>query len=362
MAAIRLRNYPSIILAKAFKAEEGAALAAEIVAATGIGISRVQKIIEVGASYRLSQTVLIVDHPPTPGLVSLIEGLTAAGAEVYLRDHHADADKTGETVARCREILGDRAVISTRAAHPSCAGLIAAGEFASATIIADADPDGVSAAIKALVSSLGGRNYPEIDKDADVLDGPHTGKTESALSPLGFKFVRAWGAIPAFGAPNRDKALVEVVEAFYNAALGYGHGIEALDRLAADYDRKVTNAKALAANVEMISPQVSFVDATGSSDFDPPTLAAELERGVSVSVHKVATGPIAGQPGGFGAQISLARTKQGETAGIDLQKLVPTDWAKGPEHGVISNTPFLLHLSPEKWEAFRPILLSAVAG
>jgi hypothetical protein len=338
MAAIRFQN---ISFAKSFKAEEGSTLAAEIATATPLAGRR----------------VVIIDHPPTAGLVPFIEGLVAGGAEVHLRDHHADADRDGTTVARCREILGDRAVVSTRAADPACASLVGLGEFRDDIVVADVDQDGVTAALKAI-----GISYPELEQDAAVLDGPHTGKTKEALSSLGFAFVRAWGAIPTFGAPGRDGVVRTVVECFALAAQGEQAGWAGLEHLAEEYERKVGNAKALAAKAELIAPTVRFVDASGATDFDPPTLASELDRGVSVSARKVSTGPIAGKPGGFGSQVSLARTKEGETAGIDLAKLVPTDWAKGPEHGVISNTPFLLHLSPEKWEAFRPILLSAVAG
>lgn len=345
MAAIRLDN---MFFAKAFKAEEGSALAAEIAKEMPLGGRR----------------VVIIDHPPTAGLVPLIRALRDEGAQVFLRDHHADADRDGSVVAECRQILdgtdypvNERAVIVTRAEHPACSTLVEAGEFRDDVIIADADQDGVTAALKAA-----GVSYPELDADAVVLDGPQTGKTAENLSLLGLLFVRAWGAIPPFGSGPRESVFRQVVGAFSIAVSGHDAGYDELARLAAEYERKVANAKSLAAKAEMLSPQIRFVDASGATDFDPPTLAAELDKGVAVSARKVSTGPIAGKPGGFGAQISLARTKQGETAGIDLAKLVPADWARGPEHGVISNTPFLLHLSPEKWEAFRPILLSAVAG
>ena len=330
-----------IFLAKAFKAEEGDALAAEIHAAVNNGDFGFRR-------------VVIVDHPPTAGLVPLIEGLAARHEDgikaVYLRDHHADGDRDGSTVARCRELLGDRAVISTRAVDPACASLVQVGEFAGDIIVADADQDGVTAALKAA-----GVVYDGLDADAAVLDGPHTGKTAEALSPLGFAFVRAWGAIPTFGDRNRAAVFTQVVEAFVSAARGEQAGNETLARLAVEYERKVAGAKALAATATMLSPQVRFVDATSVGDFDPPTLAAEMDRGgVAVSGRLVKTGPIAKA---FGAQVSLARTKAGEKA-VDLAALVPADWARGPEAGCISNTPFLLHLSPARWEEFRPILLA----
>lgn len=330
-----------VFLAKAFKAEEGETLAAEIHSLlNGSNFGR----------------VVIVDHPPTAGLVPLIEGLASKHVNgiraVHLRDHHADSDRDGATVAACRALLGERAVISTRATDPACASLVQAGEFAGDIIVADADQDGLTAALKAA-----GVVYPELDADAAVLDGPATGKTAEALSPLGFALVRAWGAIPPFGDRNRDAVFAQVVKAFVSAARGEQLGNETLARLAAKYERRVASAKALAATATMLSPNFRFVDATAAGDFDPPTLAAEMDRGVAVSGRKVSTGPIAGKPGGFGCQVSLARTKAGEKA-VDLAALVPADWTRGPEAGCISNTPFLLHLSPERWEEFRPILLA----
>lgn len=325
-----------IFLAKAFKAEEGSALATEIASAVALACRR----------------VVIIDHPPTGGLVPLIEGLMAAGAEVSLRDHHGDSDRDGTTVTACRALLGERAVISTRTANPACATLVALGEFSGDIVVADADQDGLTAALKAA-----GVSYPALDQDAAVLDGPHTGKTPEALSPLGYSLVRAWGAIPAFGDRNHDAVVTSVATAFATAAQGDPAGQAELDRLAAEYEQKVASAKALAATATMLSPSVRFVNATDARDFDPQTLATEMDKGgVAVSGRIVKTGPIAKA---FGSQVSLARTKAGETK-VDLAALVPADWPRGPEAGVISNTPFLLHLSPEKWEVFRPILLAAL--
>jgi len=327
----------TIVLAKAFKSEEGAQVLSAVLEAAGGSIA--------------GRRVVVIDHPPTAGLVPLLEGLVEAGAEVSLRDHHADSDRDGATVAACRALLGDRAVISTRVANPACASLVQVGEFRGDVVVADADQDGLTAGLKAI-----GVSYPELDADAAVLDGPASAKTEQAMSPLGFALVRAWGAIPAFGAPNRDAVVTQVATAFAAAVSGDMAGVEKLAKLASEYERKVVAAKALAATATMLSPSIRFVDATGAGEFDPPTLAAEMDRGVLVSGRKVSTGPIAKI---FGAQVSLARTKAGERL-VDLAALVPEDWPRGPEAGCISNTPFLLHLSPERWEEFQPILLAGV--
>jgi hypothetical protein len=300
---------------------------------------------------------LIVDHPPTAGLVPLIEGLLAAGAEVHLRDHHADTDRNGQIVARCRELLGKNAVITTRAEHPSCSTLVEVGEFAGEFIIADSDMDGVTAAMKA-----SGVSYPELDMDAAILDGPASGKTAEALSPLGFRFVQAWGAIPALGDRNRDRVLTQVVEAFTSAAQGEQSGFDVLDTLAVEYERKVETSKSLAKTAELLAPKLRFLVVPEGVNFDPPTLANELDRDMFVSGRQVTTGPIVKV---FGSQISLARTKAGES--IDLAALAAQVFGARPEagwkpeDGIISNTPFLLHLSPERWEAFRGVLIEALA-
>jgi hypothetical protein len=327
-----------MFLGKAFKAEEGGAAAQKVAGAVALAGRR----------------VVIIDHPPTAGLLPLIDGLTAAGAQVHLRDHHADSDRDGATVAAVRERLGERAVIRTRAEAPACAGLLEAGEFADAIVIADADQDGVTAALKAI-----GIEYPELDDDAAVLDGPMSGKTADRLSRLGFCLVRAWGALPGFGAPGRDKALAELVCAFAEYVRGNKEDGRKLDLMADEYERKVVAASVIAGRIEWLAAGISFLDVRGAHAYDQPTLTGLLDRGAKVTVLVKGDGPIAKTAS---AQVSLARTKAGEEAGIDLAALVPADWARGPENGVISNTPFLLHLSPQKWEEFRPILLAAVAG
>jgi len=334
-------HFRNIILAKAFKAEEGTALAVEINQATPVAGRR----------------VVIIDHPPTQGLFPLLEALVAAGAEVHLRDHHADADRDGSTVAACRALLGERAVVTTRAEHPACSTLVGVGEFADAVIVGDADQDGLTAALKAA-----GVWYPEGDTDAAVLDGPATGKTKEALSPLGFALVRAWGAIPAFGDRNRDAVVTQVATAFAAAVSGDTAGQEVLDRFAVEYEKKVASAKALATTATEPFAGFRIVLVPQGTEYDGPTLATELDRDVLVSARVVTSGPIAGKPGGFGSQVSLARTRAGEQAGIDLAALVPSDWGRGPEAGCISNTPFLLHLSPDKWEVFAKMLEKAVKG
>ena len=114
-------QFGNIFFGKVFDQEQGATLAAEVNSASPVSGRR----------------VVIIDHPPTQGLVPLIRALEGEGAEVYLRDHHADGDRDRAIVSRCREILGDRAVVTTRVEHPACSTLVAVGEFCDDIIIAD---------------------------------------------------------------------------------------------------------------------------------------------------------------------------------------------------------------------------------
>lgn len=350
MHAFHFGTDGSLILGKAFKAAEGIAAASAIVSAFSAGIA--------------GRRVVIIDHPPTEGLVPLVEGLIEAGAEVHLRDHHADADRDGTTVARVREILGDRAVYATRAEHPACSTMVQEGEFRGDIVVADADQDGVTAGLKAI-----GYVWESLDADAAVFDGPASGKTKEALSSFGFLIVRAWGALPLFGVPGRDQVFRDLVDGISWGAMVSSAGLvdaeqysadawEQLGGLAEEYERKVGVAKDLAGRSEVLFPGVRMLDVRGAPAFDQPALAGLLDRGVAVTVLIKGDGPIAKATG---AQVSLARTKDGETAGINLASLVPSDWARGPEAGVISNTPFLLHLSLERWAEFRLILEGALA-
>ncbi len=301
------------------------------------------------------RNVVIIDHPPTAGLVALVQALESGGATVHLRDHHADADRDGSNVAAVRALLGERAVVKTREEHPACSSLVEKGEFAYAIVIADADQDGLTAALKAI-----GVTYPQLDEDAAVLDGPIAGKTVEALSPLGFRLVRAWGALPPFGAPNRDEVLGLIAFAFAQTVNGdEEQGGRMLNEYAQEYECRVEVARELALRIEDLAPGVRSLDVRGASAYDQPTLTSLLDQGALVTVLIKSDGPIGKLAG---AQVSLARTKLGETAWIDLAKLVPSDWPRGLEAGVISNTPFLLHLSPARWEEFKPILFTAVAA
>lgn len=329
---------------KTFTAEQGIALSAEI----------------AGCLHLAGRRVVIIDHAPTAGLLPLIVGLREAGAEVIVRDHHADTDRDGVTIAAVRELLGSSATVVTRAEAPACAQLVGLGEFVGDVIVADPDQDGVTAALKAV-----GVSYPGMDEDAAVLDGPHAGKTEAALTVLGFRLVRAWGAIPAFGTPNRDRVFIDVVTAFAEAAGGSEEAERKLDVLAEEYERKVAAAKAIAATAVFLAPGVRFVDVTNAGGFDLTAFAAAMDLGALVTVTRKGDGPISRFHGG---QISLCVTAAGKAKGISLLAVAvgvfgprPENGWK-PEDGIIGNIPGLLHLSPGKWEELQPFLLAGIGA
>lgn len=344
--------------------------------------------------------VVIVDHPPTKGLPALVRALLAEDVEVVIRDHH---DVTDEEVARggraaetraaadeIRSLLGERATISTRQAHPACSGLIELGEFASpgTVILADADLDGLTAAMKAV-----GMAYPELDSDAAILDGPRTGQTaEGGLSPLAVLLAKGLGTIPPYS-PRRpeasENAKSKLFADFVAAASlapsdpsfegprcpwcgSEDHGgrcctewqrdqdaREATARLmerVALYEAQIAEAERLAGTATEPTPGVWLVDTIGADRYDLGTLSRALEArpGCRVTVVRKDGGPIAAACGGV--QYSLARTKAVEDAGIDLRTLLPEGTESSPASGVISNTPFLLHVSEERWTEILPAL------
>jgi len=326
----------SFFFFKAFTAEDGKKFAGMVVEAFGGDLG--------------GKRVVVIDHPPTAGLFPLLEGLEVAGAEVYVRDHHGDSDREG-AVPRVRALLGERAYITTRQENPACSSLVAQGEFSQENdiLIADADMDGLTAALKAA-----GAGYDTLDADAAVLDGAIALKTRENLSPLGFKLVQSWGALPEFTDSEYSKVFAQIANAFADAALGKG-GEETLDVLIAEYGRKVENAKVLAGQrIKEVAPGVNFADIVDARDYDKPTFLALLNGKAKLTVARQGG---AMTKNGHAAQYSIQRTKAGES--INLLNLVPSDWARGPKQGVLANQPFIIHLSPERWEQLKEVIFAA---
>jgi len=163
-----------------------------------------------------SRRVLFVDTTATPNLVAAIKELQQKGIEVVYVDHHYPESPQNsreiEIAAATRKVVqlvGASAIISSRERAPACSQLIRPGEYAGVDVIMDPDPDGLTAAMKAL-----GILYPELDSDAAVLDNPCAEQTEERLSSLAALLVRGLVTLPPFN-PKKPKVFEEAKGALF---------------------------------------------------------------------------------------------------------------------------------------------------
>lgn len=304
-----------------------------------------------------TKRVVFIDTPATPHLVATIESLVAKGVEVIVRDHHDVPNprnpRESEIAAaanRVRELVGVNALISNRQANPACSSLIQVGEFVTegTILVADNDPDGLTAAMKA-----SGLVYEGLDTDAATLDGARSEQTAERLTPIALLLVKGLATLPPFDA-NRpqfsEDAKSKLFQEFVAAASGEQTALDSLNRKVEAYEAGVKEAEKLAGTVTDLMSGVAFVDLMMSSRFDLTTLAGKMDArpGTKVTVQKKAQGPIAAKCGGV--QYSLAVVKA-EQDNINLQELLTLGFVSSPESGIISNTSFLLHVSHEVWES-----------
>ncbi len=316
-----------------------------------------------------TRRVVFIDTPATQELTATVEAMLAEGIEVHVRDHHDEpnpanprAEQIKAAARRVRELVGSNAVISDRKRNPACSGLIEVGGFAGegTVIVADPDPDGITASMKAA-----GVFYPELDSDADVLDGGRAGQTADKLSPNAFLLVRAMSTLPPFDAARpqvSEDAKAKLFTDFVAVVQGNSDAKARLEKGVETYETGVREAERLAALVTDILPGVAYIDVTTSPRFDLGTLAAKMEArpGTKVTVQRKSQGPIAGKHGGV--QISLAVAKAHQAA-VNLQGLLPSGFTNSPEAGIISNTTFLLHVSETVWnETTLPALKAKFCG
>jgi hypothetical protein len=304
-----------------------------------------------------TRRVVFIDTPATAELAPTIEVLLGQGIEVNVRDHHDEpnpanprAKQIADAAMRIRELCGSNAVISNRKANPACSSLIEVGQFAGegTVSVADSDPDGLTAAMKAA-----GVFYVELDADADVLDGGRVGQTADKLSANAYLFVRAMSTLPTFDATRpqvSEDAKAKLFNDFVLVVNGDSDARARLEKGVETYEAGVKEAERLASTVTDLMASVAFVDLMKSPRFDLTTLAGKMDArtGTKVTVQKKAVGPIAAKCGGV--QYSLAVVKA-EQANINLQELLPSGFVSSPETGIISNTSFLLHVSQEVWES-----------
>lgn len=317
-----------------------------------------------------TRKVVFVDTPATPHMVAVVEELLTRGVEVIVRDHHdvpAPRNPREQEIAdaanRVRALLGERALISDRQAHPACSSLVELGEFVGegTVIVADPDPDGLTAAMKAV-----GLTYPELDSDAAIMDGARSEQTAERLSPVALLLVKGMATLPPFN-PERpelsEKAKAELFAEFVAAVSGDAAALERLNRKVEAYEAGVTVAKELLTKVQDLGHGVVMVDTVGAPRHDLVTLTQGIESrpGCRITVVRKDNGPIAAAEAKAGrpaVQISLAVVKAFQKE-INLQDYLPEGFVSSPESGIISNTSFLLHLSEQKWEELvKPALLS----
>ncbi len=290
--------------------------------------------------------VLFVDTPSTPDLAETVKALVERGVEVHVRDHHRGEGRTPEAAEAVEALLGERARIVNRADAPGCASLVELGEFAGegTVIVADPDLDGLTAAMKAA-----GVSYEGLEQDAEIFDVRPKQSAET-LTPLGWTVVRALSTLPPFN-PQRpevaENAKAELFGAFVKAASGDAEARQGLESRVATYEAGVAEAEKLAQGISSPCAQVSFVDTCGAPRHDLNTLTQAMEaKGAKVTVVRKDNGPIAAA---HGVQYSLAVVKRYQEE-IDLRNLVPAGSESSPKAGIISNTPFLLHVSEKMWE------------
>lgn len=294
-----------------------------------------------------STKVLFVDTPATATMLELVKKLISNNIEVVVRDHH---DVINPSRSREREVyenaekireMADDAIISNREKNPACSSLIKLGEFSGVNlVVADPDPDGLTAAMKAV-----GISYPEMDNDAAVLDGPRSRQNAENLSSTAMLLVKGMATLPRFN-PRRPQVAAREKDQLFNQfakmVAGDSEAKASLEAKVEEYEKLVDSAKSLAESAEEVIPGFIQVDVRGKK-FHMGTLIQGIEKpGIKVTCMVKDSGPIAAH---HGTQLSLACKDE-----INLQDTLPEGFESSPEAGIISNTSFLLHVNEEVFE------------
>lgn len=303
--------------------------------------------------------VIFIDTPVTPHLVTAVEWLLKHKIEVVIRDHHGlEGEPTNkreeerlDAEQALREINDENLSVRivSRKEHPACLTLVELGEFRNeelTLLVLDPDADGLMAGIKAV-----GIEYPEMEKDAQVLDGPRSEQTADNLSGLAMLLKKALVTLPPYNPKfpqNSLDAKRELFNEFAKAAAGDEEARKGLESRVTQYEAAVAEAERLAERVEVPFEGLSAVDTRGSSKHDLTTLTRSLEAvpGAKMTLVIKDSGPIAAESG---SQYSLAVIKKHQEA-FNLQDLIPEGHEKDPKAGLISNVPFIGHYSQKVWE------------
>lgn len=346
MISFKINRVPTLFI-KGFTAQDGETIVDFVERQASRSRDR------VGDGDGRDNTVLFIDTPVTSATVQAIRRLKEGGSRVVFRDHHGlEAEPSSERErqvealgAALHKLLGSDCLITKRSLHPACSSLVKVGEFSSAlAVVADPDPDGLTAAMKAL-----GVHYLQLDEDASLLDGePALQVTGSPLSAL---LAKGMATLPSYdpGRPGeRERALELLFTRWVAAVQGDVKALATLEAGVEIYDRAVSVARHLASTASEVAPGVVLVNTVKNPLYDPGTLIALMEErpGCKVTVIRKDKGPIAAH---HGVQYSLAvaRAYQGE---LNLQNLVPPESTSDPRLGLISNVSFLLHVCEVNWK------------
>ncbi len=338
MISFKINQVPTLFI-KAFSADDVCRI---------LGFVRNARSMRIGSN----NSILFIDTPVTAYLVDAIGQLKEEGYNVSFRDHHGidgePINKRDKQVklwtAKLSAALGNDCQITLRRLHPACSTLVSIGEFEDAVaIIADPDPDGLTAAMKAA-----GISYAGLDDDAALLDGePYIQVSGSPISQL---LAKGMATLPSYDPKNpsqRERAQQLLFSNWIKAVQGNQQATEQLQANITVYNEAVRVAQKLATTAIEVISGVMLVDCVDKPIFDAGTLTALLEQkpGCRISVLRKEFGPIAALHG-IQYSLSVAKPYQQE---INLQKVLPPLTTSDPQAGVISNVSFLLHVSEQVW-------------
>ena len=298
--------------------------------------------------------VLFIDTPITAATVEAVEKLKAENFQVVFRDHHGIfGDATNErerkvkvATTKLENMLGADCRITFRHIHPACSTLVSTGEFSDAVaIIADPDADGLTAAMKAA-----GVYYEGLDDDAALLDGEP--KLQITGTPMSQLLAKGLSALPSYDATlvdEREAATRKLFVDWVAAVCGDAGAMKRLEERVLIYDQSVLISRTMAQAAKEIAPGVVLVDTAHKQLFDKGMLFEIIEGdpNCKIIVLKKSLGPIARL---HGLQYSLAVCKAFQEQ-ISLFEMIPSTASAGPEVGIISNVPFLLHVSEDVWKS-----------
>jgi hypothetical protein len=296
----------------------------------------------------------LVDVPPTEGALLFCRTMVSRGWRIIILDHHlpeGNSPRDEEIKALSVEIGNVIDVKSgyrqVRSQHPGCSTLLEK-DLSYDIVIADKDPDGLLSSMKLL-----GEDYPGLDSDCAILDGAPQLRNEQNLTHLGWLLNCCWSSLPSRDPKNPGPYEIlasDLFADFKDAAAGSTHALDHLRSKARAFTDMVLAAMAAAETATEVKelPGWWLLDLRGKRA-DRGTFTRILEeRGAKVIVSRLDTGVIASI---HGEQFSAATTSLGQD--INLCTFKPDKLVSSSETGVLSNVPFLLHMSPRVWDFVR---------